>query len=321
MIEKLKYLLAGSLMLAAAGAFVACDDDAAVDEWGATYVYMARPDLGVDLLEFNLTHSSLGIAGDTSFEIPVTVKLSKPLKADVEVVLGVSLPEGFPAEDVSFEKGGRLVIPAGETSADDKMVLSSDWSFADKAAATYNIAPTIESVVQASDALRISSNQRKIDVAVHKAQFADILNAQPDGTRIQDRSGWSVSLCAYETTDPAAFDTPTSTLTNNNTNDYVYFGTQSLCFRVDMGSEITLSGLESYCSFGASYCMSSCAIYSSTDGQVWTRVTADGGLSMALGASQCVKFIAPVTCRYFIWFMDAGSGRQVLSSEIYGYTK
>lgn len=322
MIEKLKYLLAGSLMMAAAGSFVACDDDdTAVSEWDATYVYMERLSLGVDMAEFSLTHSSLGVKGDTSFEIPLTVKLSKPYKSDVEVVLGVTLPEGCPAEDVSFETGGRLVIPAGETSVDCKMTVSSDWSFVSKAATTYNLAPTIESVTGANEGLRISSKQRKIDVYVHKGEFADILNAMPEGTRIEDRSGWSVRLGAYETTDLAGFDTPTTTLTNGNIGDYVYFGTQTLCFRFDMGSEITLSGLESYCSFGTSYCMTSCAIYSSMDGENWTRVTPEGGMAMAPGYSQYVSFIAPVTCRYFIWFQDAGSGRQVLSSEVYGYTK
>lgn len=70
MMKKLKYLLAGVLVSAVAGCFVACDDDeSATDEWTADYVYLERLKLGIGSLEFNQTHSSLGIAGDTEVSI------------------------------------------------------------------------------------------------------------------------------------------------------------------------------------------------------------------------------------------------------------
>jgi len=323
MIEKLKYLFAGSVMLAAAGMFVACDDDddTAVDEWNATYVYMSRVALGVDEMSYKLSHSSLGVEGDTSFEVPVTINLSKPYTKDVEVVLGVSMPEGVPAEIASFTNGGRLVIPAGESSASDVLKIASDWSFVSEAETDYTFSLNIESVAQANDVLRISSHQRKLTIRVHKSKLTNVANEMPEGTAVSDKSAWEVRAGYYETTDLNYFSSPIPTLTNNNKSDYLYYGKQAMCIRVDLASEMTISGLESYCSFGSSYCMASCSIHASVDGENWELLTPEGGLSMASGYSQYVKFIVPVTARYLLWFMDAGSDRLVLCSEIDVYTK
>lgn len=116
--KKLKYLLAGVLVSAVAGCFVACDDDeSATDEWTADYVYLERLKLGIGSLEFNQTHSSLGIAGDTEVSMPFAVCLAKPWKSDVAVKLAYTIEGDMPEEIVTFREGGAVVIPAGELAA------------------------------------------------------------------------------------------------------------------------------------------------------------------------------------------------------------
>lgn len=127
--KKLKYLLAGVLVSAVAGCFVACDDDEyATDEWTADYVYLERLKLGIGSLEFNQTHSSLGIAGDTEVSMPFAVCLAKPWKSDVAVKFAYTIEGDMPEEIVTFREGGAVVIPAGELVARDTMDLRTDWS-------------------------------------------------------------------------------------------------------------------------------------------------------------------------------------------------
>lgn len=138
--KKLKYLLAGVLVSAVAGCFVACDDDEyATDEWTADYVYLERLKLGIGSLEFNQTHSSLGIAGDTEVSMPFAVCLAKPWKSDVAVKFAYTIEGDMPEEIVTFREGGAVVIPAGELVARDTMDLRTDWSFVPQEAATYKV--------------------------------------------------------------------------------------------------------------------------------------------------------------------------------------
>lgn len=147
MMKKLKYLLAGVLVSAVAGCFVACDDDEyATDEWTADYVYLERLKLGIGSLEFNQTHSSLGIAGDTEVSMPFAVCLAKPWKSDVAVKFAYTIEGDMPEEIVTFREGGAVVIPAGELVARDTMDLRTDWSFVPQEAATYKVTVGIGSV-------------------------------------------------------------------------------------------------------------------------------------------------------------------------------
>lgn len=153
--KKLKYLLAGVLVSAVAGCFVACDDDEyATDEWTADYVYLERLKLGIGSLEFNQTHSSLGIAGDTEVSMPFAVCLAKPWKSDVAVKFAYTIEGDMPEEIVTFREGGAVVIPAGELVARDTMDLRTDWSFVPQEAATYKVTVGIGSVQPVSGQLR-----------------------------------------------------------------------------------------------------------------------------------------------------------------------
>lgn len=192
--KKLKYLLAGVLVSAVAGCFVACDDDeSATDEYTADYVYLERLKLGIGSLEFNQTHSSLGIAGDTEVSMPFAVCLAKPWKSDVAVKFAYTIEGDMPEEIVTFREGGAVVIPAGELVARDTMDLRTDWSFVPQEAATYKVTVGIGSVQPVSGQLRISSKQKELSVQINKAKSMDIqAGVKPSGSRIADYSGWSV---------------------------------------------------------------------------------------------------------------------------------
>ncbi len=317
--KKLKYLLAGVLVSAVAGCFVACDDDEyATDEWTADYVYLERLKLGIGSLEFNQTHSSLGIAGDTEVSMPFAVCLAKPWKSDVAVKFAYTIEGDMPEEIVTFREGGAVVIPAGELVARDTMDLRTDWSFVPQEAATYKVTVGIGSVQPVSGQLRISSKQKELSVQIHKAKSMDIqAGVKPSGSRIADYSGWSVYATNVDDNN-ADWGAHQPKLINGNTGDYIWFNTPHLGVKIDMGATKTVTGLETFSAYGAAYAMSSCAVYTSDDGAGWKLVTPEEGLSMTPAGTQYVSFIAPITARYIIWHMY---GSAPLSSEIYVYSK
>ena len=197
MIEKLKYLLAGSLMLAAAGSFVACDDDdAAVDEWNATYVYLERPALAVDMVKCTVTHDENGLSGWEGRQ-PVTVRLSKACGTDVTVRLSLEVTgseEGMEAP-FSFENDGLVVIPAGETSV--QAVLQADLNalagICGKKGAVASVEVGLAAVTPSRDDLRVSSHQNSLTVEVMKTKYPNVIVDQEPAGAPMDRSGWTVS--------------------------------------------------------------------------------------------------------------------------------
>lgn len=319
MIEKLKYLLAGFLVPAVAVCFVACDDDEPVtDEWTADYVYLERFELGVNSMEFNQTHSSLGVAGDTEISIPLAVRLSKPRKSDVTVKFSYEIEGDMPDGVVAFREGGIAVIPAGESIARDTMDFVTDWGFVPQQAATYKVTVGIGSVEPVSGQLRISSKQKDLIALINKAKCMDIqAGVKPAGSRIADYTGWSVYATNVDD-NKAEWGSHQPKLINGDTGDYIWFNTPHLGIKIDMGGKKTVTGLETYSAYGSGYAMSSCSIYSSDDGETWTLVTPDDGLAMTPAGTQYVSFIAPVSARYLIWHMY---GSAPLSSEIYVYSK
>ncbi len=320
MIEKLKYLLAGFLVAAVAGCLVACDDDEpAADEWTADYVYLERPELGVASREFNLTHSSLGVAGDTEISLPLAIRLAKPWKSDVRVAFSCKVEGGdMPDGTIVFREGGVVVIPAGSQVARDTLDLRTDWTFVPREAVAYKITVGIGSVKPVSGQLRISSKQKELTVQINKAKSIDIqAGVKPAGSRITDYTGWSVYATSVDDNN-AEWGDHQPKLINGDTGDYTWFNTPHLGIKIDMGAVKTVTGLETYSAYGSGYAMSSCSIYSSDDGAAWTLVTPEEGLAMTPSGTQYVSFIAPVTARYLIWHMY---GSAPLSSEIFVYSK
>lgn len=316
MFEKLKYFLAASLLVAVGGGSVACDDDDATpDEWSSDYVYLGQLKPAVRSTSFNVSHSSLGVAGETEIWMPVAVRLSHPRKSDVTVTLSSAVEGGMPAGDVVFREGGTVVIPAGETVARDTVDVLTDWSFVAKGKETYRVTVGIGSVKPASGDLRVSSKQSSLSLSVDKAVFADIIAGErPAGSRM-DRSGWEVSWIDQEGSENWKVS---GNLTDGDDWSYLFFGKPYMGIKIDMGSVRTITGLETYSAYGNGYAMTSCGIAASEDGTDWTLVTPDDRLAVSAAATQYVSFVVPVTARYIIWHFY---GSSVLSSEVYAYQK
>lgn len=314
MIEKLKYLLAGSLLLAAAGGFVACDDDeTTVDEWESTYVLLERPVLGSNEITYSIRHTDDGLSGwDGLFTFAVS--LSKPCASDVMVKVGFDAAAELPEGLFLLGENGQMTIPAGETQAVNTLQcdLQLLTALVGDNAASYTVPIRIETVVPSKEDLRISSKQNDLIVNVNKGKLTNVIvGQQPSGTDM-DRSGWTVSV---STTDSETADNfrKTSNLTDDNAWSYEYVYTY-LCIQIDLGAETSVTGLETYSAYGAAYAHTSCQIYSSVDGVNW--IPEHDRVSIAADTNQYVSFIKPVKARYFRWRMW---GSNVLSSEMYVY--
>lgn len=328
MIEKLKYLFAGVLAVSLCGVFVACDneDDTVTDEWTSNYVYMERLSLGVNTMKCNWVHTiSVGVLGDVQIKLPVAVRLHHPFASDVTVKLAYEVQgEELLKNAFSFVEGGTLVIPAGELLVRDTLMFDTNTDLSPLAApaADYTVKTWIEAVEPVSGDLRISSKQRELQIAINKSEKADIVpNMQPEGARITNKTGWGCALTADAGGPEVEWEWGYSKVVDGDLGNYVFFGTTHLGIKIDMGSVRTLSGVESYCSYGTSYCMTSGTLYASEDGEKWTLLSPDDGFEMDQGSRQFVKFIVPVQARYIIWHQDGGNSKQVLISEFFAWAK
>lgn len=164
--------MAGVLVSAVAGCFVACDDDeSATDEWTADYVYLERLKLGIGSLEFNQTHSvSRNCRRYGGLDAVCGLILPNHGSRMSAVKFAYTIEGDMPEEIVTFREGGAVVIPAGELAARDTMDLRTDWSFVPQEAATYKVTVGIGSVQPVSGQLRISSKQKELSVQINKAK-------------------------------------------------------------------------------------------------------------------------------------------------------
>ncbi|MEG2060753.1 MAG: DUF4999 domain-containing protein, partial [Alistipes sp.] len=114
MIEKLKYIVASSLILVLTTSLVACSDDPMEpDAWDSTYVYLEKQILGSEAETFYVAHTSEGISGDVI--LPIVVKLSKVCASDVTVTLRGAI------RDSLMVQTSTKVIPAGQLFVRDTM--------------------------------------------------------------------------------------------------------------------------------------------------------------------------------------------------------
>ncbi|MEG1864883.1 MAG: DUF4999 domain-containing protein, partial [Alistipes sp.] len=122
MIEKLKYIVASSLILVLTTSLVACSDDPIEpDAWDSTYVYLEKQSLGIGNPTFNLVHTANGIKGEVA--VPLVLKLSKVCASDVTVTLRGAI------RDSLMVQTSTKVIPAGQLFVRDTMRFN-DWTFA-----------------------------------------------------------------------------------------------------------------------------------------------------------------------------------------------
>lgn len=313
--NKLKYLFAGFIALFVCGCFVACgdDDDVEIDKWAANYVYLQRPALGIDLKQFNMSHTGAGVAGDTEVVLPLTICLLKPYENDVKVKLGYATNGEFPEEIISFRSGGILVIPAGEVIVRDTMDVTANWALAKKPKTDYIATAQIESVEPASGALRKSENQSKAGLIISKSTFLNLsfsTSSVPSGTAIADRSVWKIII------QPGVenADNP-GRLVDNNTSTDIAADLSGFWLTIDLTKTTTVTGFRIR-SWGATYAPRGAEIFTSDDGATWESQ----GEVATSGLIQYITLQTPVTCRHIKYeiITGASSGRLSLT-EFYVY--
>lgn len=114
--KKLKYLLAGVLVSAVAGCFVACDDDdEGLNGWTDTaYVYVQGETLGNDMLKQAVVIETEGLEDATPCVYTFRACINKPAKADATVSLTAAASGGIAdmLENTMTLSAESLTIPA-----------------------------------------------------------------------------------------------------------------------------------------------------------------------------------------------------------------
>lgn len=130
--KKLKYLLAGVLVSAVAGCFVACDDDdEGLNGWTDTaYVYVQGETLGNDMLKQAVVIETEGLEDATPCVYTFRACINKPAKADATVSLTAAASGGVAdmLENTMTLSAESLTIPAGQL-ASEEATLTIDPAF------------------------------------------------------------------------------------------------------------------------------------------------------------------------------------------------
>lgn len=277
MSNKIKNLFGSILVMTAALSFAACsnEEETVYDEWNSNYVYLERPHLGVDAMEFSQTHSSLGLAGDVDIKVPVTVKMMEPAQCDVKVTLGV-------------ENAGAL--PAEVQEAKEELVFTKEWKkyYKDDAAESKFLVKIV-SIEPESDDLRLSTKMNKLVTVIKKGPKVDIIQENPEGSRI-DRKGWEIAVAMGAGIEKNEYWAGYNQVIDDNSNSYLYFA-QDMGIIFDLKGEHNVSGIELENYYGMA--ASKIDILMTTDGKTWKNVTEEGGMALRSDWVQYIKLIVP----------------------------
>lgn len=290
------YAFACALMLGGAS----CSDDSSseVNEWSAIYVGIERPQLGVSTLTININHPSEGVEATAS--VPVTVKLSRPATQDIKATLSIEseCPEAWNTEALE------VVIPAGEINA--TTTLEGDWSYAADvvSSATWTTKISV-SAATPSNITRLSSSQNELTIIVNKdpVDLKNVTLDTPAGSKLTDNSGWTVWSNGSQT----------DKLTDNNASTYVY-EYNSLEVVIDLGKEMTITGIETTNQWGDPYAPDKASIYTSTDNVNWALQGSD--IELPATGNFSFAFTKSVTCRYL---RLSATGANCVICDIYIY--
>lgn len=294
MIEKLKYLLAGSLLLAAAGGFVACDDDeTTLDEWESTYVYVKGATLGNEETKSYKVVETVGLPSDaTPLTYSFQVCLNKPAAEAVSVAMEMTKSGNVEdvLDDTVVADAYQITVPAGRLES-DPVTVTIDPSFLGikDAQGTYEDAVfvfAIKSLVAAPKDVKISTKTNKVTLSLSKtvSAYLNMATGQASGTQM-DRSAWSGSLgSGVEGSISNLWDGSSSDIASNSA---------PWEFTIDLGQIVTVSGVRTN-HWGSYYAPRSIEIFTSTDNATWKSQ----GVLAVSGNPQNWHFLTPVSMRY-----------------------
>lgn len=288
--------------------FAGCEDPEIKDDL-PYYFHESIAYLDNRVIDATVFHSPDGIV-NADLTVPFNVNLSKPLSKSCRIQVEATVEsEGITPDDFVISGNGTVTIPANTYSGEGSISFPSwDFCLGNDAKAEYRIALKI---AETSD-IPVSKDFNDLSIALTKTAKAYTTDIAPtEGAPIADRSGWIVSVMRKEGT---AW-TVTKKLTDDNLYAYEYTNNY-LGIQIDLGSEQTVTGLQTVSGFGASYAHTQYTLETSSDGTDWTKY--DEKHDIAPAEDQYIMFYSPVTARYIRWYMY---GDDTLSSEIYVYAK
>ena len=201
MIEKLKYVCAGALALAAV-AFVACDDgEEELNGWTDTaYVYVQGETLGNNTAKSFVVVEREGLMDNTPLTYTFRVCLNRPANSDVTVSL-TSTPSGEVAdvlENTVNLNPANPTIPAGQLISDE-VTLTIDPAFLAVTDKVQEYAPAVFSIALSdlkttSSNVRLSTKTNKITATCKKTvtPYSNLLNGVPDNAMLMSFDTWEV---------------------------------------------------------------------------------------------------------------------------------
>lgn len=292
--------------------FSSCkDDDVMYDEWNSTYVYLSRPNLGVSGIDATVYHS--GNVIKDIITLPITIKLSKPLPADITVNLQTNITGELPKELISFRNGQSVTIAKGATEYLDTLDIDfNKWKEVPSSSGTYRVDVRIDNISPKLEELRISTEQNSLFVNITKTVKSNIITGKkPDkGIAFTNRSTWDVSTTTAEGT---AFTTSTD-LTDNQLYTSVFADTY-LGILVDLKQEKNITGFQTQTSYKNNKA-NACKVETSVDGKVWTEQCDKSALAYSTSEKdQYASFITPVKARYLKVHLYAA--KKCTSDEFY----
>ncbi len=310
MIEKLKYLCAGTLALAAV-VFVACDDDdEGLNGWTDTaYVYVRGETLGNDITKQAVVVETEGMEDTTPFVYTFRACISTPAKADATVSLTAAASGGIAdmLENTMSLNTETLKIPAGQLVSEEAtltidpafLAITDEQKTYDPAVFTV----TMSDLKTTGSNVKLTTKTNKVTVTYQKVvkPYINLASGTPSNAEYMDRTNWSGTLGeGVEGSIDKIFDGSTGTDIAANNAPWE--------FTLDLGAETTMLGANTR-HWGVGYAPSSIEVFTSSDNMTWKSQST---LSVS-GSMQNWRFIKPVAARYLKYRVLAPNKRTDLT--------
>lgn len=313
--------MAVAVALLSACSMVSCsdDDNAADDEWTATYVYLQRTDyLESDVKHFAVKHSALGLSGDVSMDF--SAKVQKPASHDITVKVAVEGSELLPSANYRLtDRQGNalasdmLTIKAGQLSSDTIRMTLGDMSPLESidGSDTEVGSVKIEAVDTAEPHTLVATNPKmsQLDFSVDKGVKQNVeMGDVPEGSAEVPASSLSLTLQGTYWYGDA------SSLLDGTNNTYVlFYGSGEKSVTVDLGEEKTVTAIKAVW-YGSYYAANNVTV-EVADGDGWKEV----GTTDVSGGTQTMVLLNKPRTRYLYYRINSPSNNYLYMTQLHVY--
>lgn len=239
-------LFFGALIASAGIVIISCNDDDAVDPYDINYTYIYAPgyaDHAISYLE-----DGTFVKAINEEEKIVPVRCTRPAPSDLEITFTIdeSLVDDYNKEHETnyvFLKNAQLVNPTlfikkGEfISADTLKIRYTDMSEFRDGTANYILPVTINEVKGGG----VSVSESRVFYLTYKSTLILMEEANsPNGTKISDRSNWSVLMNGKDIDD---YGTSTSAVIDGNNGTYIYSESEETELLFDLKKKEQISSI------------------------------------------------------------------------------